>query len=63
MPCGIPRPIPKTTLLFPQLCSAFPAWTSPPHPALVPLSSDPPNLLFKILSLESEQEAAHMVLP
>lgn len=61
VPCGH-LPNPQNPLLFPHQCLDFFAWIPPLPPALVLLPQHPPNLLFKIVSLEGEQEPAHMVL-
>lgn len=61
MPCGH-LPSPQNPLLFPHQSSDFLARIPPPPPARLLLPQHPPNLLFKILSLESEQEPAHVVL-
>lgn len=63
-PCSRPLAIPEITSAAASVVLSLPSpSSSSPHPALIPLPSNPPNLLFKILSLEGEQEAAHMVLP
>lgn len=63
MPCGgLPPPRSPGTSPVPSPVLRLPCWSAPSSPRPHPLPSHPPNLLFKILPLEGEQEPAHMVL-